>query len=189
MCFEAEIDLAKLDGFIAYASEFLRQESAEGADPGLCVAHIDGNPASLGPLIDFGQRAKREVLTKREAYDLAFRHGIHLSEHGGTGDGVIGALAGTGLRVSGNDGRVRGKLKIGNENTAVSVATIRSHGHVDTVRSIYGNTLQDDELVRLGDKMKAVLLDGGPVLLVSPEEPAVDGINWRVLSKQELKSF
>ena len=35
---------------------------------------------------------------------------LSLSEHGGTGDGVIGALAGVGLRLSGSDGRIKGKI-------------------------------------------------------------------------------
>jgi hypothetical protein len=188
MCFTADIDHTKLDRFIGHASKFLENESAQGSDPGLCVTPVD-NPACLSQVIDFGRRAKRQVLTKKEAYDLALRHGIHLSEHGGTGDGVIGALAGLGLRLSGNDGRLRGKLEIGNNDTAVSVAAIRSHGPVDIVRAISGNNLRDDELVRLGDKVKAVLLGGKPVLLVSPVEPAVGGISWRTCSKQELKCF
>ncbi len=188
MCFAADIDHTKLDNFIGYASEFLENESAQGADPGLCVARVE-NPACLSQVIDFGLRAKRQVLTKKEAYDLAFRYEIHLSEHGGTGDGVIGALAGTGLRLSGNDGRLRGKLEIGNENSVVKVVAVRSHDHVDTVRSICGKTLLDDEFVRLGDKVKAVLLDGKSVLLVSPADPALDGVYWRTCSKQELKSY
>lgn len=50
-------------------------------------------------LVDFGRRAKNEVLTKDLAYDLAVKLGVPLSEHGGTGDGVIGAVAGSGLRL------------------------------------------------------------------------------------------
>lgn len=188
MCFGADIEDMSLDRFIGHASKFLEKESAEGSDPGLCVTPVD-NPAGLGDVIDFGRRAKCQVLTKKEAYDLAFRHGIHLSEHGGTGDGVIGALAGVGLRLGGNDGRLRGKLVIGFHNLAVSASTIRSNEKVDIVRSVCGKVPRDDELVRLGDKIKAVFLDGKGVLLVAPIEPPVAGIRWRTCSKQELKSY
>jgi hypothetical protein len=188
MCFAAEVDYPNLDRFIGHASEFLGNESAQGADPGLCVAVVD-KLASPDLVIDFGLRAKREVLAKSDAYDLARRHGIHLSEHGGTGDGVIGALAGVGLRLSGNDGRLRGKLEIGCENSTASVREIRSHAHAPTVRSLCGKTVGDDELVKLGDKVKAVFLDGKPVLLVSAADPAADGARWRTCSKQELMSY
>ncbi|MGO9555772.1 MAG: hypothetical protein ACLP2U_12175 [Syntrophobacteraceae bacterium] len=188
MCFSAELDYPNVDRFIAHSSEFLEKESAQGADPGLCVVVVD-KLVSPEPIIDFGLRAKREVLAKRDAYDLACRHEIYLSEHGGTGDGVIGALAGVGLRLSGNDGRLRGKLEIGCENSAVSVRIIRSHPHAPTVRSLCGKTLEDHELVKLGDKVKAVFLDGKPVLLVSAVAPAVDGARWRTCSKQDLMSY
>lgn len=64
-------------------------------------------------LIEFGKMAKQAVTNKQAAYDLARETGIHLSEQGGTGDGVIGAIAGIGLRLSGNDGRYCGWYLLG----------------------------------------------------------------------------
>ena len=61
--------------------------------------------------IDFGYRAKQVVLTKSNAYKLAKKLDIHLSEHGGSGQGVIGALAGVALRLTANDGRFWRKIK------------------------------------------------------------------------------
>jgi len=92
MCFSAEIEENCLKNVIHYASEFLVRESATGSDPGLCVAVIDSllNPDEL---ISFGRSAKESVLTKESAYERAQQLGLHLSEHGGTGQGVIGALA------------------------------------------------------------------------------------------------
>jgi len=58
--------------------------------------------------MECGRRATCSVLTKKEAYPLAEKLGIHLSEHGGTGDGVVGALAESGLRMTGNHCRFRG---------------------------------------------------------------------------------
>lgn len=108
MCFITEMPETKLGDLISYASEFVQLASAMGSDPGLCVAVFEKirEPAKL---LAFGQKAKYQVVTKQEAYSLARNLRIHLSEHGGTGQGVIGALAGAGLRLIGNDGRFRGK--------------------------------------------------------------------------------
>ena len=89
--------------------------SVPGSDPGLCAAVLPeqlspADEAALARLEAFGARAQTEVCTKEEAYALAATvPWLRLSEHGGTGQGVIGALAGCGLRLGGADGRFRGK--------------------------------------------------------------------------------
>ncbi len=190
MCFKADIEASCLDELIAYASDFLARESAADADPGLCVAVID-RISRPGWLIAFGYMAKNYVISKEEAYDLAEVLGIHLSEHGGTGLGVIGALAGAGLRLSGNDGRFKGKIKISSETGIVSAGQICASGKVDLVKSLEdGIILADDELIVLGDTVKAVLLDGKavlPVYAVNLEDP--DRPKWQSYSKNQLKDF
>lgn len=190
MCFKADIDAAYLDELIAFSSDFLARESAAEADPGLCVAVID-RLSRPGWLIAFGYMAKNYVLTKDEAYDLAETLGIHLSEHGGTGQGVIGALAGAGLRLSGNDGRFKGKIKIKSETGIVSAGFIRSTGKVDMVKSLEdGIILEDDDELILGDTIKAVLLDGKAVLPVFALEQGENGRpRWQTYSKSQLKDF
>lgn len=111
MCFITEMVETKLGYLTSYASEFVQLASAMGSDPGLCLAVFDKIPEPA-KLVAFGEKAKCQVVTKKEAYSLAKNLGIHLSEHGGTGQGVIGALAGAGLRLIGNDGRFNGKLKL-----------------------------------------------------------------------------
>jgi hypothetical protein len=188
MCFAAEIGDGHLERLIGYAGEFLARESAPGSDPGLCVAVPDRleRPADL---IAFGRQAKEAVLTKEDAYLLARHLGIHLSEHGGSGHGVIGALAGAGLRLSGNDGRLKGWLDIAAPCGQVSVAELRSHADVDVVRSLGGETVPDNDLVRLGDKVKTVLLEGKAVLLIEPLAGAGNAVAWQTCSKQRLKRY
>ncbi len=99
-------------------SEYLEERSAPGSDPGLCVADLSDIPA-MEELVNWGYRAKKEVLTKQEAYELAERNHVHLSEHGGSGQGVVGALAAVGLRLAGQDGRVKGKKTVQGEVMAV----------------------------------------------------------------------
>ena len=102
---EGEVSCEEL---IAKAVAHLEQTLAPGADPGLCVAKAD-EIRFPEKLVKWGYRAKKEVLTKAEAYALADECGVHLSEHGGTGQGVVGALAAVGLRLAGQDGRIKGK--------------------------------------------------------------------------------
>jgi len=190
MCFSAVIDPTCLDQLIAYASDFLARESAPDADPGLCVAVID-RISKPGWLISFGFMAKNYVLSKEEAYDLAEMLGIHLSEHGGTGQGVIGALAGAGLRLSGNDGRFKGKVKINSETGVVSAGEICAAAAIDIVKSLEeGIVLKDDDLIVLGDTVKAILMAGQAVLPVSPIKPeGLSGARWQTYSKQQMKDY
>jgi hypothetical protein len=190
MCFIADIAADCLEDLIAFSSDFLVKESAAEADPGLCVAVVD-RLSHPGWLISFGYMAKNYVLTKQEAYDLAETMGIHLSEHGGTGQGVIGALAGAGLRLSGNDGRFRGKLKINSETGTVTAGLIKATGKVDVVKSLTeGIVLTDDEEFILGDTVKPVLLDGKavlPVFLVGRDDQGRP--RWQTYSKSQMKEF
>lgn len=187
MCFPADIQEDCLGKLISYAADFLQHESAPGSDPGLCVAVTD-SIRDPGQLIAFGQKAKKAVVTKQEAYDLAKRLDIHLSEHGGTGQGVIGALAGVGLRLSGNDGRFKGAVKVNTNSDVVSVGKIVSTTPVDLVKSLQGAVLPDDQQIKLTDKVKPVLLGGKCVLLVQALVAAGDA-RWQTCSKQQLKNY
>ena len=189
MCFAADVEPSYLAEITSYAADFLDHECADGSDPGLCVA-VPERLESPDLLIAFGRRAKQTVLAKQDAYALAAELGLHLSEHGGTGQGVIGALAGSGLRLSGNDGRIKGKLQVTTTNGIASVADIRAQTRVALVQSLDGSALADEELVVIGEKVKAVLLKGQPVLLVypAPEAPS-GGARWQTCTKEQLKVY
>ena len=115
--------------------------------------------------------------------------GLHLSEHGGTGDGIIGALAGVGLRLGKNDGRVRGKLQVTGVNNTASVADIRRQVEVADITTVSGRSLGDEECIFLGEKVKAVFIAGRPVLLVTPLDPPLGQATWRTCTKEELKRY
>jgi hypothetical protein len=187
MCFEADIRAGVLEPLISYAEEYLERESAPGSDPGLCVSVVD-HLADPEAIIAFGREAKRSVLTKQQAYDLAGRLGIHLSEHGGTGQGVVGALAGVGLRLSGNDGRLKGWLRIETDNGVARVEQILAQTALGGVRTMDGALLGPDELVAVDEKPKAVLLEGRTFLMVSPAA-ANDAVRWRTTPRQQLKRY
>lgn len=188
MCFSAIIKEDCLEQVIRHSSSFLARESAEGSDPGLCVAVIDHLPES-DALIRFGRSAKKSVLTKEAAYEIAWRNGIHLSEHGGTGQGVIGALAGAGLRLGGNDGRLKGQLTFALPEGVVSVAALCVRDDIDEVRAIDGKNVANRDMVRLGEKVKTVLLDGKAVLLVVAADESIERARWKTCPRQMLKNY
>lgn len=187
MCFEASIDASRLTPLIDFMKKGLETESAPGSDPGLCVV-VDQDTLDRKKLTDFGNRAKKTVLNKVMAYELAESLGIHLSEHGGTGDGIIGALAGTGLRLGGNDGRFRGWYHFARAGSRIPVKELLSHAFVDQVAGINGETLSPDQSVVLGDdKVKIIYKDGRQILPVEQDSGPVGSTAWVTLSKDRVK--
>ena len=79
----------------------VERHSLVGSDPGVCVA--SNGDRDLSVLVDFGRLCTRKVVTQKDA--LRATSGVHLSGHGGTNDGIIGAAAAVGLTASGWSGR------------------------------------------------------------------------------------
>jgi hypothetical protein len=85
-----------------FAYDMIAGWSADGSDPGMCVALSD---SVVSDVMQWGWAATRQVLSQDQAVALAKVHGLDLRALGGTGDGIIGALASIGLRTDGNEGR------------------------------------------------------------------------------------
>jgi hypothetical protein len=85
-----------------FAFDFVASRSAEGSDPGVCIAVAERITPQL---VEFGWAATSRVVEMGQAFDLARQAGIPLRALGGTGLGVIGALASAALRADGNEGR------------------------------------------------------------------------------------
>ena len=186
MCFDGEIPQRRIiDDIIDLAIHYLNKDSAPTSDPGLCVVLLDEikHPERL---ISFGKKAKIEKLCKNDAYQLANQLSIHLSEHGGTGDGVIGALAGTGLRLSGNDGRFRGKHFVLNQIIQYKVDTLCNHWKIDQVCTEEGEPLSKEEYVFLIGKIKTVFKNNQSILLVKKDKKNSEEV-WKNLTHNEIK--
>ncbi len=189
MCFAADVEESKLIDIIDFASEYLSDESAEGSDPGLCVA-IPDKISDIEQLILFGRTAKEQVVSKESAYELAKDLGIHLSEHGGTGIGVIGALAGAGLRCSQNDGRIKGKILVGSAGEMMPAGEILARSKMNAIKALEGHEIGTHEMIRLGDKVKAVFLEGKTTILVFRNHDEAAGNScWQTCTKQQLKDY
>lgn len=185
MCFPAEVPRSLLETVTGYCCSTLRAESAPSSDPGLCVV-VPERLVCPEALTDYGRKAKTMVISKEEAYETAAAHDVHLSEHGGTGQGVIGALAGAGLRLTGNDGRFKGKFRIPSHNGAATVGEIRAYG-VDAVQTVEGAILDEDAAVHVGEWVKLVLIEGKSVLLAVPSN--TPGTAWKAADRKIFKGY
>ena len=94
-------DHCSIDDLILRAVHHIERHFIPGSDPGLCVASEDN--LDLSKLIHFGRRCATKVVTQKEALQAA--GGSHLSGHGGTNGGIIGAAAAVGLTAHGWGGR------------------------------------------------------------------------------------
>jgi hypothetical protein len=90
-----------MDDLISRAVHHIERHFIHGSDPGLCIASEDSPP--LSELIHFARACTTRVVTQKEAFQAAA--GSHLSGHGGTNDGIIGAAAAVGLTAQGWGGR------------------------------------------------------------------------------------
>ncbi|WP_163335613.1 hypothetical protein [Desulfopila sp. IMCC35008] len=116
--------------------------------------------------------------------------GVHLSEHGGTGEGVIGALAGVGLRLFGSDGRMRGWYTDcfqGEEISAIELLQRTGHARVVNQECM---DVPGSDIIRIEDRrVKKVLMGGKEVIpLVKAAEGGVQA-KWATLTKEEVKRF
>jgi tRNA(Ile2) C34 agmatinyltransferase TiaS len=135
----------------------------EGSDPGLCVAGAVEREVS-----EFGQRAKTDIVTQSEAYDVAARCGCVLRGLGGTRDGVIGALAAVGLARTGRDGRF---ILIGSTRELQGIQPVQAvlKSGVAEVCSMDGQRLEVGMIDTQG-KLRPAFRDGRPILFVQRDE-------------------
>jgi hypothetical protein len=184
LCIQWETDEKELTKIIAFCSQFLKDQSAVGSDPGLCVAY---NNQLSQTITKFGETAQQKVLTKKQAIDLAEMHKIHLSEHGGTGGGVIGALAGAGLTFGGNDGRYVWLRGIREMEGIFSAREILEKSGIQAIQSITGENIQQEDLIDVGDWFRPVLIDHKPTLLIETNKSGKKA-RWKIVDKTYIKA-
>jgi len=179
---------AVLADVIELAGRFLERVCPPDADPGLAV----GIPSRVdtAPLVDFGRRAKREVLRTSQARELAAASGVHLSGHGGTQDGVLGALAAVGLHLSGNDGlfiTLPGLYELPAQTSFEELCTLIP---LDQAHDGGQCKPRAGDLIELGDWVHPVLLGGRTVLLLDPPAERADGRRaWRTAPRAVVKQY
>ena len=175
----AIVDVPSLDyreRLISLAVEHLEEHFLQGSDPGLCVA-AEGDSA-LPALAEHGRLCAAQVMNQVSAFSAA--EGVHLSAHGGTGDGVIGAAAAVGLSWFGWSGRFIEKGELRDLSDPVMVGDLQMAGI--RVVSVDRNALLPsvDDRVLGGGWLRPRLWGGQAVLPVRPEGSGC----WRALGEK-----
>jgi hypothetical protein len=172
-------DPSLMDELKAKAVEHIEQESAEGSDPGLCI--VGENDPVMEQLMSFGRLCTAQVMTQQEIIDIA--NGTHLSGHGGTNDGIIGAAAGVGLTASGWCGRFIEFGRLRELPTVMTVGEIERCGiHVV---SLDRNTMvpDPDDTISTKEWVRPRLWGSRPVLPVLPAGEKV----WESMGQKRRK--
>lgn len=168
------VEPSQVEALVERGAQHIREYFIEGSDPGLCVVAADG--ASAAGLVDFGRLASSKIVSQQQAIKAA--NGFHLSGHGGTNDGIIGAAAGVGLTISGWSGRFIEFGGLRDFGTMVRVADLEARGI--RVLSIDRNALVSgpDDMVDTRNWLRPRLWGGGAVL---PVESCGHG-SWRTIN-------
>jgi hypothetical protein len=114
--------------------------------------------------------AQGRVLRKQDAMKMADDTGMYLEELGGSGDGIIGALAGLGLCSSGADGRYILLEGLRELQGSVHVETLSEMG-IRTVVLDTGKRVQDGS-VMTAERIRPSRVAGKPLLFVKEGEGA-----------------
>lgn len=115
------------DTLIENAVEHIKSHFFHGSDPGLCVA-VEGSN-DINKLIEHGKNCVTRKVTQSEALNAT--KNSHLSGHGGTNDGIIGAAAAVGLTVLGESGRFieyGNKIKLRDYPQETTVKMLNNNG-------------------------------------------------------------
>ena len=115
---------------------------------------------------------------------MLFRSDVHLSGHGGTRDGMLGALAAVGLHLGAGDGLFLWMEGIRALYGRRTTSELLSLVPIDDVRDASGARPGPDDVVELGDWVRPILEGGRAVLLVVA--PAAGG-RWRVAPREVVK--
>jgi hypothetical protein len=185
-CLDVELEDTVLVAARAFCRDYLSAESAEGSDAGLCVARYEDVDKAL---VEFGRDAKRCIVTRDRAHELAATRGVHLEGVTGERIGVIGALAAVGLRRGGHDGRFLWVEGVRELTGSWTVGALLATTGIDAVESTDGRPLADDAEVAVDPWPRPVLLNGRAVLLTerSGEQDGTRG--WRILSKEAIRRY
>lgn len=185
--FSADIEPQYLDGFMEYAVRLIQSYETPGTNAGIAVA-VPEQMQDIQALIDYAYRAKEGLVTREEILVLADRPGLYVHALSGNGNGIIGASAAVGLRITGNDGQFRGKLKLGTgEGYITTAADIIKNTYVEQIKNMKMADVGDNESVRMGEKVKVVLLDHKYTLMVFPTDR--DFPKWQTSTTHMLRVF
>ncbi len=169
------------DRIIDRAVRHLQAHYLEGSDPGICMA-CEGDPG-LSELMNFGISCTRRVVSQKDALQATSCGHIHLSGHGGTNDGIIGAAAAVGLTASGWAGRFIefGRLREFPDPVTVSELEQKQIRVMSLEKN--ANQPSPEDRVMTHGWLRPRLIGGYPVVMVKHIQEGV----WEIVSGRSHK--
>jgi tRNA(Ile2) C34 agmatinyltransferase TiaS len=164
-----------LDPLIELAIKHIDQYALPGSDPGLCVALEQGD---LADLMEFGNLCTRQIMTQNQAMKAASKW--HLSGHGGTQDGIIGAAAAVGLTASGWAGRFIEFQQLRKFEDPIRVRGLEQKGIRVIAHDRDAKRPGPDDWVHTQGWLRPRLLGHVPVLIVQEQAKGI----WQSLGKK-----
>jgi hypothetical protein len=168
-----------------FCREFLLRESAPGSDAGLCIASSDVITRGIE---NWGKNAKRIVLNKTLAHELAIQNNIYLEGLTGEKIGVIGALAAVGLRHEGNDGRVLWLPFLRDTEGIFSAEELKDRLCVDTISTKDGIRIPPADRIMTDNWLRPVMRNKEITLIVEKTEDHGQ-YKWQHVPKEYIKSI
>jgi len=184
-CLDVETgDIEKLKDF---SIDYLKRESAEGSDVGLCIVPYNSVNERI---INWGHRAKQEILYMEEAYLIAKEENFYLEGFLGTKGGIIGALAGVGLRKYGNDGRFfwLSGTELRNINGIYTCADLFKTSRFDEIISLNGQKVMPNDRIFVNDWLRPVMKNNKITVIVEPQLNESE-YGWKIATKEYIKSI
>jgi hypothetical protein len=173
-------DDSQVDPLVERAISHIKRYALEGSDPGVCVAR-EGN-GNLIRLIDFGRTCTENIVTQRDAMEAASDQ--HLSGHGGTNDGIIGAAASVGLTASGWCGRFIEFGRLRNIPHTIRVSELEQYNMRVVSVDRDARVPASHDLVYTKGWTRPRLWGGGAVLLVTPKKEGA----WESVGEKRKKA-
>lgn len=184
-CLDVESD--KLEALTLLSKSFLIEVAAPGSDAGLCI--VAWNKVNK-EIVEWGLRAKKEVLYLDAAKEMAQKNKIYLEGFTGEKIGQIGALAAVGLRKEGNDGRfiwLKGTGELRDFDSGIYTAEqLKLSAGIDVIRDIDGAEIEDKEFILCEGWTRPVLLQNMSILLVEKVNFADYG--WKTVNKDVIRA-
>ncbi|MCU0574644.1 MAG: hypothetical protein MUC41_16855 [Syntrophobacteraceae bacterium] len=179
-CVIVEIpELGVLDDLTSRAARHIQHQALDGSDPGLCVTH-ERDPG-LPRLIAFGQKCTSQVVSQKDALEAA--RDMHLSGHGGSNDGIIGAAAAVGLTVHGWSGRFIELDRLRDLPPRIPVSQLERLNILAVSLDRDGQVPAPGDIVDTKGWLRPRLWGNRPILPVIPREKGV----WESLGEKRGK--
>jgi len=179
-CLILELDApASMPALIETTIRHVEALAVEGSDPGVCAfIEKNGGPQEL---LEFGRICTQRKVSQEEALNAT--KGLHLSGHGGTNDGIIGAAAAVGLTASGWNGRFIEFGRLRDLPERIQVARLNEKGIQVMSIDRDARVPAPDDWINTRGWVRPRLVGHMPVLLVRPVH---DG-EWENIGKKRKK--